>query len=327
MATNKSSSELRIEASRFIFGEKDKTCKSCLRPMKTTEEFLRHVSHKQLCLLFYGHDFIQAVRSEARKESKRKWAQANEDSVKPKTPRRKSHVPNKVKFSETGRAFGRVFRSVFDPTWKDAKEWLQKEGDKLFLLSDEKVAKILDEAFEQGVSDAICNGNPNWPLIWVGPEEEDYDENEDLDYAFSMIESRFNSQIQSNNLDEIYWWKDQGPIKWVSDRLYDFSLNKAFLKFFDEDQYKAWLMDATDTALDEVFLNLIANGYFKEGLEDKDLEQSMACTFTTLLHENIAKKAEKDQIQTQIKSLLLEILKKKIRLNCKLEYSVTNEEK
>ena len=106
---------MAITACQFIYGEKDKTCKSCLKPLKTTEAFLRHVSHKELCLSFYGEDFIQAVRNESRKESKRKWAEANEELVKAKTPKKSYYVPNKVKFSETGRAFGRVFRSVFNP--------------------------------------------------------------------------------------------------------------------------------------------------------------------------------------------------------------------
>ena len=238
-------------------------------------------------------------------------------------------MPNKVKFSETGRAFGRVFRSVFNPTWKDAKEWLVKEGEKLFLLSDEKVADIIDEAFEIGLSDAITNGHPLTAIIRNQSEqedEEDYDEKDDLDYAFSMIESHFNKQIQKRNSTETNWWIES-RIKWVSDRLYDFSLNKAFLKFFDEDQFKAWLEDATDAALDEIFLNLIVNKYFKEDLEEKDLEQSMAVTFGTLLHEDIARKADKEQIPTKIKSLLCDILKKKIRFNCRLEYSVNIEEK
>ena len=327
MATNKKS-DMDVTARQFIYGEKDKTCKSCLRPMKTTEEFLRHVSHKQLCISFYGEDFIQAVRNEQRKESKRKWAEANEELIKAKTPKKSYYVPNKVKFSETGRAFGRVFRSVFNPTWEDAKEWLKKEGDKLFLLRDEKVADILDEAFERGVSDAIQNGNPLTRILnpseWQ--DDEDYDENDDLDYAFSMIESRYNSQIKFHNGCDTFSWKTE-TIKRVSNRLYDSSLNKAFLKFFDEGKYKAWLMDATDYALDEIFFNLIVNNYFKEDLDEKDLEQSMACTFGTLLHENIAKKAEKEQLQTQIKSFLCDILKKKIRFECNLEYSVNDEEK
>ena len=318
---------MAITACQFIYGEKDKTCKSCLKPLKTTEAFLRHVSHKELCLSFYGEDFIQAVRNESRKESKRKWAEANEELVKAKTPKKSYYVPNKVKFSETGRAFGRVFRSVFNPTWKNAKAWLEEEGDRLFLLRDEKVAEILDEAFERGLSDAITNGldlpGRNKPAL---EDEEDYDENDDLDYAFSMIELRYNSQIDlHNSLDTFSWIR--AHVKRVSDRLYDSSLNKAFLKFFDEDQYRAWLMDATDYALDEIFLNLIPNGYFKDDLEPKDLEQSMSCTFGKLRDENIAKKAEKDHVQTQIKSLLLDILKKKIKLNCQLEYSANNEEK
>ena len=320
-------SDLEATARKFIYDEKDKTCKSCLKPMESTSAFLRHVGHKELCLLFYGHDYIQAIRTESRRMSKRVWAWANakDQKAKPRKDRRKIHVPNTVKLSEPGRAFGSVFRRVFDPAWKDAKEWISKEADKLFLLSDDKIVEALDEAFDVGLSNAVQYPKDPWKAKSHKLEDEEgWDEKDDLDFAFSMIESTYDQKIDIlNSLNTFNWktWKTKA----VSDRLYDFALNKAFLTLYNEEQIKGWLEPAKDATLDEMFLNLIVNGYFDDA--EKYLESRLESFFHGAKHNKVNEKAKEAHLDIQMKILIHDILQKKILSICRLEYpSLENKE-
>ena len=319
-------SDLRVTARKFIYDEKDKSCKSCLKPLETTADFLRHVGHKELCLSFYGKDYVQAIRQESRRISKRNWAYANEEKTGPKksSNRKKTHVPNKVKLSEPGRAFGSVFRRVFDPAWNEAKEWIAKEGDKLFLLSEEKVVEVLDEAFDVGLSNAIQYPTNPWKAkLHKVEDEEGWDEQNDLDFAFSMIESAYDQKIDIlNSLNTFNWktWKTKA----VSDRLYDFSLNQAFLALYNEEQIKGWLEPAKDATLDEMFLDLIVNGYFdinyKIDDEDDYLESRLETFFHGTNNNKVNEKAKEAQLDIQMKTLLHDILQKKILYHCNLKY-------
>ena len=84
--------------------------------MDNAATFLRHVSHRKECLLYYGEDFVEEVRKEARNKSKRDWAEANSELVKKmrkENPRKRYYVPNKEKYSESGRGFVRVFTTSY----------------------------------------------------------------------------------------------------------------------------------------------------------------------------------------------------------------------
>ena len=105
------------------------------------------------------------------------------------------------------------------------------------------------------------------------------------------------------------------------DRLFDYSLNKAFLSLYDEEQFKDWAKNAKDAALDEVFLKLLPNQYFDMYDNDlKGLERSLEDKCFVILYEEVEKKAEEHGYKTKINQCLNEILQKRFKFNCNLDY-------
>ena len=312
------SADLPIYASRFIYGKESKNCKRCYKKMDNVSTFLRHVSHQKECLSEYGEDFIEAVRKASRKKSKNDWAEANSEMVKAKKkekPRKRYYVLNKEKYSEYGRGFVRVFTRVFDKVQKHAEQWLKDESRKLFLLSSDEVDKAIDKAFDEGLSNATIQEFRDF-----------HGENEgkaDLDYAFSKIENCFDIEVACDNGDKVYHWHECKR-KDVFDRLFDYSLNKAFLALYNEDQFKNWTKNAKDVALDEVFLKLLPNQYFdKYYKDDKDLkafEQKLEGTYTGILYEEVEKKAEEHGYKIKMNQFLNDVLRKRFKSYCDLEY-------
>ena len=196
---------------------------------------------------------------------------------------------------------------------KHAEQWLKDESRKLFLLSSDKV----DKAFDKGLSDAIMREDRDFHGENKG--------NADLDYAFSnsKIEQCFDREVACDNGDKVYHWHECKR-KYVFDRLFDYSLNKAFLALYNEDQFKNWTKNAKDVALDEVFLKLLPNQYFdKYYKDDKDLkafEQKLEGTYTGILYEEVEKKAEEHGYKIKMNQFLNDVLHKRIKSYCDLEY-------
>ena len=309
------SSDQPLTVFGIIYGNESKNCKKCYKTMDNAATFLRHVSHRKECLFDYGVDFIEEVRKEARKKSKNDWAEANSESVKIKRkeqPRKRYYVLNKDKYSESGRGFVRLFTRVFDKLQKHAEQWLKDESRKLFLLSSDKVDKAIDEAFDEGLSDATREEDRDFHGENKG--------NADLDYAFSKIEKCFDRKVACDNGDEVYHWHERKR-KYVFDRLFDYSLNKAFLSLYDKEQFKDWTENAKDAALDEVFLKLLPNQYFDKYDNDlKGFESNLEYTCYGIVYQEVEKKAEEHGYKTRINQCLNEILQNRFKLNCNLEY-------
>ena len=297
----------------IIYGKESKNCRRCYKTMDNAATFLRHVSHRKECLLYYGEDFVEEVRKEARNKSKRDWAEANSELVKKmrkENPRKRYYVLNKEKYSESGRGFVRLFTRVYDKLQKHAEKWLNEESSKLFLLSSDQVDLAIDKAFDGGLSDAISNEFRDFH----GENEG----NADLEYAFSKIETHFDRF--NGNRGEVYHWH-KCKHRDVFDRLFDYSLNKAFLSLYDEEQFKDWAKNAKDAALDEVFLKLLPNQYFDMYDNDlKGLERSLEDKCFVILYEEVEKKAEEHGYKTKINQCLNEILQKRFKFNCNLDY-------
>ena len=305
-----------IAASRFIYDkEESKNCKRCRKKMDNVSTFLRHVSHQKECLSEYGEDFVKAVRKASRKKSKNDWAEANSELVKAKRkekPQKRYYALNKEKYSESGRGFVRLFTIVFDKVEKHAEQWLKDESHKLFLLSSDQADKLIDRAFDEGLSGAIRQELNDFHGENQG--------NADLDYAFSKIETHFDRLLTSNNGGEVYHWH-QRKKKYVFERLYDYSLNKAFLALYNEDQFKNWTENAKDVALDEVFLKRFPNRYFEKYDEDlKALEQELEGTYTIILREEVVRKAEEHGYKIRMNQFLNDVLHKRFKSYCNLEY-------
>ena len=139
-----------------------------------------------------------------------------------------------------------------------------------------------------------------------------------MDYAFSKIETHFDRF--NGNGGKVYDWHKRKH-RDVFDRLFDFSLNKAFLSLYDEEQFKDWTEKAKDAALDEVFLKLLPNQYFDKYGNDLDLfECSLENKCYGILYEEVEKKAEEHGYKTKMNQCLNEILQKRFKFNCNLNY-------
>ena len=277
--------------------ERKCVCKPCLRTCNSLSQFIRHVTHSKLCKSIYEPDFILGMKQASREKSKREWVWANWEEVKAKQKNneRKYYVTNKVRLSQPGRAFYRLFYKVFDEQFKAAKEKIENYGRQTSFLTASDIEKALDKTFQNGLFDVII-------------EERGNDDDDLLENVFSKLESWFEKECQSIDRDKSYHWRKQKH--WLfSDGLMTYCKNKAYLDVYKEEEFTALVEEALDEALDEVFLNRITlEGYFK----GKDLEYELEnAVMNGVLHERVAEKSINNGTQGKIDDLIKQIFKKR----------------
>ena len=322
MSTSNSKSERLLDAARF-FNTHDESkgcpCKNCKKSFKTISSLLRHLSHAQDCQYNYGSDFVEGLRIECRKKTKENWRRANEENIKAKSEKAKIYyIPNKVKYSETGRPFGRIFKQVFEPYMDKAKQNIKEHTKNLSLfLSDYQICDLLDKTFEEETS-----GNKvEHELLKEGTDEFESEE-QCLEAIFSKLESLFQFRLEFYASVNTYPW-EKARKEELGSKILPYALNKAFLDLYDEDTFKAMNEKAKDFALDEVFFKFITSDkvFDKYLTEDtsfhsiKDferLENKLACAFESIRQENLFMRCQESGLVSQMKALSDEAMNKKL---------------
>ena len=113
-------------------------CTQCKRSFKDLSHFIRHVTHSKACKAAYDPRTIEDFKKTSRKISKKKWyhyqahGSHSTDFKEERKKRRENdkkvyYMPNNIKHSLCGRAFERVFQSIFNKCLDDAKLMIEKQ--------------------------------------------------------------------------------------------------------------------------------------------------------------------------------------------------------
>ena len=298
-----------LSAERFVNEHANKrcSCNYCFKNFGNASEFFRHVTHAKSCSNHYGDIYLKAMRKEFRRNSKRKWYDANKDNISFEN-KKSYYVPQSKRHTKEGRAFEHVFRSIFEEFRKAARDRIEDfASDKTNFVNDEDVDKALDKVFDMvDTWDSQLLGN-GYEFI---PEKET--EEETLNIYFKALEEKFNIKKDWNANDRAYHWKKMQEYKIGSD-LWSYCSNRAFLTIYDAEQFKQMLETSQDSALDEVFFKLIpTKDYFKDDIDDAELEIKMSMAYSEHLDKELIKKSEENGISSKIRTLMEGIMKNRV---------------
>ena len=310
MASSRKSKEIFLSVTRFLseYIDKSCSCEYCLKTFDHVSAFFRHVSHAKSCSDHYGKEYVECMRKELRSNSKRKWLDTNKDNIK--SAKKKSYYfPNSKRHTNEGRAFGRVFRGIFEEFRAIARGQIEEFcKDRSNFICEDDVDKALDKAFDFY----------EWELFRdeedVNLDKELDNEEANLNLFFAAIEKRFKYELDSSNActpNSPYCWKKNQEYK-IGSELWTYCSNRAFLTIYSEEEFKQILESSQDAALDEIFSKLIVTEhYFKDDMTDAELEAKMVQVFSTLTNQEVLKKSEKNGITTKINSLMKGIMKER----------------
>ena len=304
---------------RFVNGNegKDVSCKFCFKVCNMSQ-FIRHVSHSKLCLETYDPKFIDGVREELRRNSKRKWQAANWDDIKAKQNQRpKYYITNSIKLTIHGRAFASVFHDIFIPHEKRARALLDEftsQKRESYLTKDE-MGEVVDKTFAEtfttlhdmyDVARKLKSEHEKYLSI-ENPIEKS--EEEILQAFFDKLEEQFKIHLTIKSGDHLYWLKRRIEDD-VFKGLHDFSLNRAFHDFYEEDTIKDAFNDAENISMDEVFLVLVTTeNYFDD---EKDLEEQLEASFKSILEREYSLRLRDLGFHEKMNNLMRTILQKKL---------------
>ena len=251
------------------------------------------------------------MRCESRCNSKRKWWEANKDKIKTEGKRKSYYVPNKVKCSESGRAFNTVFRQVFQGYHEQARKDVKMHGEKRWLfVNNEDTNTALDDTFI----------GRTWELDMetemVRAKELDGPEEEILQHVFTRLEAKFKFHLTFNTGSKVCRWEKRKE-NIIEKELFPHSQNKAFRLFYNEGDFKDLFEASKTTILDELFFKLVTTeNYFND---EEDLEKSMEKTYSSLLREEVIRRSKESGLETKLKSLMQANMKEKLYYS-ELEY-------
>ena len=232
---------------------------------------------------------------ESRIKEERKKAEVLKD------PAKSQYIPVSAKRTKAARAFGRVFRKIFESYRKGAEkrvEELSNEREQAF-LDDRGLDYSLDFVFNDCIYSTFAS-------IREGKTEE-----ETLQKGFDSLEAQFKEKYQIQNGFARHVWR-KGIFKDICLDLYKFSFDNAFSRFYDEAQFSNMLEKSEDTALDTIFLKLIVTEhYFPNDIGL--LEVKMENAFNTILHEEFEKLCLEIGLQKKVETLMENILDRKFK--------------
>ena len=301
-----------LDAVRLVNSNQDSfPCKHCFKPFNNASQLLRHLTHNKLCQSEYGEDFVGVMRRESRCNSKRKWWEANKDKLKTEGKRKSYYTPNKVKISESGRAFNTVFRQVFQRYLEQARKDVKMHAEKRWLfVTNEDTDKALDETFIEYTWELDMEREMAKAKEFDGPEEEI------LQHVFSRLEAKFKFHLTFDTGAKVSHWRKYREYI-IEKELFPHSQNKAFRLFYNEKDFKDMFEESKSDILDEVFFKLVTTeNYFND---EEDLEKSMEKAYTSLLREEVIRKSKESGLETKLNTLMQAIMKEKLYYS-ELEY-------
>ena len=308
-----------LAAARYVNQNKDKSCSCeyCLKTFETVSALFRHISHAKSCSSHYGKVYVEGMRKELRINSKRKWSEANRDSIK-NAPKKKYYFPISDRLTNEGQAFQNIFRNIFQDFRKLAQNHIEEHlKNKQNFYDDEDIDKALDETFD--FLDWELHRNMPGYQPFEGIQELENEE-DSLNLYFTQLEKRFQNNLSSiDTANKRYYWRKEQEHK-IGSELWTFCSNKAFLTIYNEDQCKQVLESSGNAALDEIFFKLIVTkDYFLDDIDDEDLETKMSQTYSGIYKKEIQKRFEEMGITEKMRNLMKGSMKKRIYAD-ELEY-------
>ena len=188
-------------------------CEGCHLDFETNGSLLKHISHREPCLIHYGQDRFDLMKCNARLSSKRKWKKANSAKSKmeyennkfdPKNPDKRkktednahtyTYVPVAVRDTFDGEVFLKVFNFIFQNKKQNVIDNYTKS------LQDKFKDGVIDEALDLTFNDheklesKFRFENPQYFL--------DYDSEQTIEDLIEnnlekTLEMRFDSEFKS----------------------------------------------------------------------------------------------------------------------------------
>ena len=276
------------------------TCGFCKKSFETLSKFLRHVSHSKLCLEDYDATVIKSLKEKSRLKSKRKWCHKNSNTkekkvkkspIKEMQGKEKWYASNKMKQSDGGRGFYKLFEGIFDECEKIVKSEMVKHYNHCPIWKELAIDATMDWVF--GNFEATYHQlTHEYPF-----QEPDFV----LDKAFEKLQSKFDEFVERDFERSRENWV-VGAHNDMNTNLFHYSWTKALCDFYYDERFIAATKNAQAKALDTLFLNLIVTeNYFQDDIDERELEAKMIKVYTKLVEEEFVDQCNENGLSNELK--------------------------
>ena len=295
-------------------------CDSCHLEFKQKSTFLRHVSHKKVCKLYYGDSRLNDMRIEGKLSAKRKWWQRHADKAK-KSYRansldRKERKRNKYVKEEQRRSTdeGWAFLSFYNFIYQESKDRLLEDLRESGFAHD----KVEEKARHAAIDDVFTS---NYDFVHFfkkkfflkGKAGIEFDEDKystfEFDAAFDNDTEKAMEAAYKYHLEQE---TNQLTEKWIESVRLHISMkcrnqgeDSAFNMFFQE-FCETLFPTICEKSLDRVFDNLGQNK--EEEMSDQQLEEFLKDNYEDCL----ADEAIRTLLESEIGCKLLDNIDTKI---------------
>ena len=281
------------------------TCTFCKKSFDTLSKFLRHVSHSKLCLEQHDPLLIQRLKEKSRLKSKRKYSRKNsnakKEEEKKKSPAKevkttvKWYASNKMKNSDGGRGFYKLFEEIFDDCEKIVKSEMEKHYNQRPIYKEIAIDDTMDNIFGKSFEATYHQLTHEYPF-----EKPDFV----LDKTFEKLQSKFDEAVKQNFEESRENWVI-GAHDDMNTNLFHYSYNKGLADYYNDERFIAATKNAQAKALDVIFLNLIVTeNYFQDDINDTQLEAKMIKVYGKLVEEEFVKQSNENGLSNELKKYL-----------------------
>ena len=282
-------------------------CGYCERSFERISSFVMHVAKNKLCKEFYGEEF-EHWKATSRRLTKQQWycrsahgshgKQFKEARKKQRQASNKTYyVPNKIRYSECGRAFEAKFIKIYQELLDDAKAKISDQCPNQRHLRQAAMDQALENTFED------CSLEKDFKKTM----EMNEDEALILEETLGRLESTFQNDFERIYSEKTQAWKDD-IVAAIKSSLVSSLYNRVFLDLYE----KRFEDKAEDNTLDTMFLTLVTTeGYFND---EEDLELQMKSAFYKVQKEELKKLFEENiELENKMKGLVEKNLRKIFR--------------
>ena len=293
-------------------------CKGCLDIYKDHTEFLYHIRRKNNCSSAYDESYLENIRRQQRLKSKRKWFNKNYESriknerkqrrieVSDENPKTPKYIQKIIKESKEGKNFQYIFTLFYHENLAKAKKRISEianDPSQRLKIEEMNHDQALDQTFDFEEIEIAFN------RVEVNSIKYD-DEERFLSDFFVQLEIRFENVINAKMVSATKSWMSD---TYDNIRYKVYPLETAFKRCFDKDQVKTVLENATDTAMDKIFSELVmVEHYFtydecdESGMRaDHLLEDKMFSVFqNSILPQEIKSLCHKVEPLSKLESII-----------------------
>jgi len=276
------------------------TCCLCKKSFDKLSTFLRHVTHSKLCLEAHDKLVIKKMKEDSRLKSKRQWFHKNKRAKEVKEPKnnttgqskvnRNWYASKKMKLSDGGKGFYKLFEEVFDECDKLVMSKLEKNAEVSSYLKDSEFDDTMDSFFDEKLQQTYC----------LMQHEHEYQSPDFiLEKAFEKLESTFDEAVEENLKKSRGNWVASVHAD-MSDGLFYYSWNKALHDYYNDERFVEATQNAQEEALDTIFNKLIlTEGYFPD--EDNELEAKMISAYQRVLEQEFVNQSKANGFSSVLK--------------------------